>query len=169
MKAYLVTSRQSFVRRVLNRLLGESYRAHTTMVYRLPFQKYVRVTVPDKALRHDVVVDFDIMQAVHILGLKMWRHEAVHVAQFSTWYGPYVYPLLATILPLPMFFSGRWFIERDAFLSDIRSTIGDRPHTDLCTYVVNEYVEHLHQSYLRPWPRPLMRKWFQKKLKAVVL
>jgi len=62
---------------------------------------------------------------------------------------------LVWLLPLPVLFSGRWFIERAAYLDGIIKYGDD----------VEKCVNTLWDGYLWPWPKPLMRKWFYKKLK----
>jgi hypothetical protein len=111
--------------------------------YRLPFCKPV-IAYPPR------VVDPTIWE-------KILLHELVHVEQFRPWYGPLKMALLAAIFPLPILFSGRWHIERDAYLQDIR--IG-RLTTD-------EAVDSLWYGYMWPWPRPWMRRWFQDRLEKV--
>lgn len=111
--------------------------------YRLPFQRYVRICVPAR------FVDLKDHQKREIL-----RHEHFHVRQFAPWYGPWLMLVLQFILPLPVFFSGRWFIERHAYLDEIR-------HGGLLR---ESAVRILWEQYGWPWPRILMRKWFDKKL-----
>jgi hypothetical protein len=82
-------------------------------------------------------------------------HECVHVVQFRPWYGPYLVLLLVTVFPLPVLLSGRWHIEKRAYLRDIQD--------GSCS--IQSAAEMLWDGYLWPWPKPWMVKWFQKQLK----
>lgn len=85
-----------------------------------------------------------------------WRHvrqhELAHVRQ-QRGLRLYWTALLYFVLPLPILFSGRWFVEREPYLREI--VIGRR--------TVDQVVDILWKSYVYPWPRFLMRKWLQKK------
>jgi hypothetical protein len=83
---------------------------------------------------------------------KIIWHELKHVDQFAPWYGPLIMLIGYTIAPLPIFFSGRWLIERTAYLRDINS---GRMTAEQC-------VDILWRSYFMPWPKSLMLKWFEK-------
>jgi len=111
------------------------------MTYRFPFQKKSTITYPDDVTNPEIKTD-------------ILEHEEVHVAKFNTWWGPWIIPLLVTLFPLPMFFSGRWFIERHAYLADIKAK----------RITVEEAVETLWLYYFMCWPRCLMRRWFKRKL-----
>ena len=82
---------------------------------------------------------------------KVIDHELVHVAQFSR-YGKFLFLLFYFILPLPIFFSGRWFLERAAFMIDIKNGMS-----------VENAVRILADQYATPWPRRLMTKWFLRR------
>jgi hypothetical protein len=110
------------------------------MTYRLPFQSYVRVTHPDLIApmsRPDIV-----------------EHEMYHVTQFESWWGPWLIPLAASLFPLPVLLSGRWFIERWAYLGDIKAG----------RLTVEAAAETLWGLYGWCWPKPLMRRWFRGEL-----
>lgn len=77
-------------------------------------------------------------------------HELVHVRQLQGPVGLAKTALLYLLLPMPFLFSGRWFVEREAFTVDI----------DNGTKTVDEVVGLLWSSYGWPWPRRLMRRWF---------
>jgi hypothetical protein len=81
-------------------------------------------------------------------------HEAIHVAQLRPWWGPYVMAAGYVLLPFPVLLSGRWLIERRAYLGDIRSG----------ALTVDRAVDVLWRSYLYPWPRRWMRRWFHKQI-----
>lgn len=107
--------------------------------YRLPFMRAAKVCIPANVgpkLYLDVV-----------------EHEKVHVDQFAPWYGPW-WVIAAQVLPLPVFFSGRWFVERDAYLQEIKHG----------TRTLEEAIDVLWSQYGWCWPRKLMRKWFISKL-----
>lgn len=112
--------------------------------YRLPFQKRATIAYPPNIC--------DIMRFRDVL-----EHELYHVKQFSPWYGPLVVFLLVTIIPLPVFFSGRWFVEREPYLNDIKNR----------RYSIEAAVNTLWAYYFCCWPRFLMRKWFKKQLNIV--
>lgn len=112
------------------------------MVYRLPFQKRVIITYPPRVREP--------------WATRTYQHELYHARhQFAKWWGPWFVPLLAGLLPLPIIFSGRWFIERWAYLEDIKA--GRR--------TVEGAVRILWKMYGKPWPKELMRRWFERKLK----
>lgn len=81
------------------------------------------------------------------------QHELVHVAQFKRW-TIFGVGFLYLIFPLPVLFSGRWWIERPAYLLDIRSG-----------YRTPQSAAHtLTKSYFYPWPNKWMIDWFLKEL-----
>ena len=79
------------------------------------------------------------------------EHELVHVKQWER-LGSLGFLLLYFILPLPLLFSGRWFLEREAYLKDIEAGELSANHV---TYL-------LWSEYFFSWPKPLMRRWFKK-------
>lgn len=81
------------------------------------------------------------------------EHEAMHVAQFKK-YGVLLMALMYIAFPLPILFSGRWFIERNPYLHDIKSG----------AVTINEAVSMLARFYLYPWPKTLMRRWFERQV-----
>lgn len=81
------------------------------------------------------------------------NHELVHVEQQRSWWGV-LWTLACMVFPLPVFFSGRWFVERDAYLSDIKT--GRRS--------IDQAVYTLWGKYGMPWPKGRMRAWFEAKL-----
>jgi len=80
------------------------------------------------------------------------EHELMHVAQFRPWYGPVWMFLLYFVLPLPVGFSGRWFVEREAYLGDIRRGV----------YTAEAAARQLKTSYIYPWPERWMVRWFHR-------
>lgn len=83
------------------------------------------------------------------------EHELVHVAQQRSAWGLFRSTMLYFFLPLPWGLSGRWWIERPAFLLDIQA--GRR--------TVDRAVDLLWNAYLWPWPRRWMRRWFAAQLR----
>jgi hypothetical protein len=79
------------------------------------------------------------------------HHEYIHFVQFSR-YGYLGVLIIYFIFPLPILFSGRWFIERKAYLWDLCFT----------KITINEVVNTLWKFYLFPWPKFLMKRWFEK-------
>jgi hypothetical protein len=140
----LVSKAASFPMRCLGWFLGVPFMTRTWTTYRLPFQRCVRITYPEGTTSPNMRTD-------------ILNHELVHVEQFRTWWGPWLIPLAVTVFPLPLWFSGRWWVERYAYLEDIRA--------NRCT--VDRAVFLLWAYYLCPWPRTLMRAWFARKLVKV--
>lgn len=122
------------LRKLLRRIVGPAF----WLTYRAPWMPRVVVTHPTAEMYPE--------QSPTL------QHELFHVKQFATWWGPWLLPLFAALLPLPVFFSGRWFIERHAYAEDIRN--------GRCT--VDEAVNALWSGYLMPWPKKLMSRWFAR-------
>jgi len=85
------------------------------------------------------------------------QHEKIHSEDERSTWGLFKMFWLYFFLPLPVLFSGRWYVERYAYLHNMIN------HTDN-GYTVERGVESLWNNYLWAWPKPLMRKWFNKKL-----
>ncbi len=83
------------------------------------------------------------------------EHELGHVRQQRGAWGLFKSFMLFFFVPLPVVFSGRWFIERGPYLQDI---LGGHKTIDYS-------VKVLWRSYLWVWPPPLMRKWFEAQVK----
>jgi hypothetical protein len=82
------------------------------------------------------------------------EHELVHVAQWGRW-GLWLW-ISYLLLPLPFGLSWfRWRWEREAFLAQVANA-RDRPRE------IERVVEALWRGYGWPWPRPLMRRWFER-------
>ena len=109
------------------------------MVYRWPWERKVRVTHPD-----DVAPESPEK-------FKARRHEFHHVQDFIPWWGPWVCIALAIFFPLPILFSGRWFLERRAYRDGI----------DCGFTTVDRVVDGLWSSYGWAWPKPWMRRWLE--------
>ncbi len=136
----LVRKDRDLPMRLLGLLLGHRFREEFWTTYRLPFGRPT-ITYPPK-IRNPRIWE------------KLLRHELVHVEQFRPWWGPFLVALLVSVFPLPFLFSGRWLVERPAYLLDIKSgRMG-----------VDEAVETLWNGYGWPWPRSWMRRWFLSRL-----
>lgn len=136
----LVSKEEDPIMRAVGLVLGRAFMDSFWTTYRLPFCA-PRVCYPS---------------AVKLPGAH-WEtldHELVHVEQLASWWGPLVMLLGATLLPLPSIYSGRWFIERRAYLRDIQA--GRR--------TVGEAVDILDSYYGHPWPREIMTAWFNANL-----
>jgi hypothetical protein len=82
------------------------------------------------------------------------EHELMHAEQQRTTWGLFKSALLYSILPLPLLFSGRWLLEREPYLNDIKNG----------RITVDQSVNMLWEYYFFPWPKSLMKKWFENKL-----
>jgi len=109
--------------------------------YRLPFQKGT-IVYPD---------GLDPMRFSDVL-----EHELIHIEQEKTAWGLFKSAILVSVFPLPIIFSGRWYLEREPYLNDIRKG----------RYTVEEAVDLLWGSYGWAWPKSLMTKWFKDRLNA---
>ena len=137
----LVSKARSPTMRLLGLVLGRQFMRQFWTTYRWPFQRQVRIAHPAG------IVDPDTYDAI-------LEHELLHAETFRKWWGPWALIPLAVLLPLPIFLSGRWFIERHAYLLDIRR--GRRS--------VDQAVSVLWHGYGMPWPRKWMHAWFTREL-----
>jgi hypothetical protein len=135
----------------LMRILGVVLRLFGVRNFLADFWTTIRLPFGDPTIYYPVGVR-DPFASEHTTVLK---HEMVHVAQQCTALGLYQSALLCVFLPLPVLFSGRWFLEREAWLVSIRG--GD--------WSLEGAVQVLWASYFFPWPRPLMRAWFERRLR----
>lgn len=127
----------------LMRLIGRLWSAWMTRwwtTYRRPFGR-PRICYP-----------VTVGDPMHHMGIL--HHELVHVQQMRSWWGLLGCALLVSVLPLPVLLSGRWYLERPAYLLDIRTK----------RMRVDEAVEALWVGYVWPWPRAWMRRWFRRQL-----
>lgn len=142
-KSYLLVRKdQSLFMRLLSIFVpGFMDRIWTT--WRWPLQKQVKIYYP-------VDVKNPLMPAYE----GILNHEEVHCRDFQKLGAPIWIAFLYLVFPLPIFCSGRWWVERRAFLTDIRNNRN----------VLDEAVKQLWRFYLCPWPRSSMKKWFEKEL-----
>ena len=87
---------------------------------------------------------------------EILKHELVHCKQQSTWGGLLWTLVCVSVFPLPVFYSGRWFVERPAYLRDIKAGV----------LTVDQAVDILWDLYGMPWPREKMRRWFNEGLEG---
>ena len=131
-------------------------------VIRLPGFDRPVIWVPDSYMsRPDFIERYD----------GVLSHELVHCHQQSTWWGVVMTLLQVTVLPLPVFFSGRWFVERHAYLRDIRrkkkTRYNIRGDGKIMEYSDREVMtpeiaaQKMWDQYGWPWPKRLMVKWFK--------
>lgn len=81
-------------------------------------------------------------------------HEKVHIEQYKKYTVP-GFLFLYVLVPLPIFFAYfRWRFEREAYMVQLRLGVE-----------VEEIVKSLSSGYGYPWPKFLMRSWFNKQLK----
>lgn len=137
-----VPASEDWLRRLLKGMVPRQF----FMVYRLPFSRTTKLTYPDHKFNPDNPDDRARCK-------KLLKHEKYHIDFNETWWGPWMV-LLWMIFPFPVLFSGRWFLERGAFLVDIRNQ----------RVTVEEAVECLWVDYKWAWPKPLMRRWFQNEI-----
>lgn len=113
--------------------------------YRLPWQSKPTIAYPTRVL--------DPMSLAY---LHVRQHELVHADNMQTLISLAGMLMLYILVPLPVFFSGRWFIERYAYLGDIEAGM----------YTPEEAAGILWSNYAWPWPRQLMIGWFRSELRA---
>jgi len=140
-KVKLIAKRDSFFMKLVSLFVPRFMTRYWT-TYRLPFQRLPRIAYPNGVE--------DPMKNLGTLD-----HEMIHVGQLRPWYGPLWLSMLYTLFPFFVLFSGRWFVERRAYLLDIQN--GRK--------TLESAVETLWKAYFYPWPKSLMRKWFTKEIR----
>ena len=130
----------------LMRLIGffsNTFTYNFWTTYRLPFQKPTITYPPDTkdpmALRYRSIRE----------------HELIHCKDMRSACGLFKIFWLFLLIPLPILFSGRWFIERYAYLHGIINY----------NHSIDRVINILWDSYGWIWPKSLMRRWFNRKLK----
>jgi hypothetical protein len=134
----LVRKDKYWLSNIINKIFPSFDNFWTT--FRLPFCK--------------AVITYPTIVNTPMLYTDVLKHELVHVKQLKPWYGPFLVALLYAFVPLPVFFSGRWFIERDAYLLNINDGV----------YTPEEAAHILTVYYWLPWPKSWMIKWFKNKV-----
>jgi len=87
------------------------------------------------------------------------EHELLHhIHQLEPWWGPLTAGLLVIVVPLPIIFSGRWYLERRPYLHNI---VYHR-------YDIQSVVDSLWSGYMIPWPKGMMLSWFKKKEQEMI-
>lgn len=80
-------------------------------------------------------------------------HELVHIGQARRW--PVWFQLSYLLVPVPIVFAWfRWRWEREAYLVTLRARRG----------TIEQVVQVLWRGYGWCWPRPWMRRWFEREL-----
>lgn len=135
-----------------NWLVGLVVPGWNTLLYttlRVPWERKPTIWYPEGA-----EITLLCYIEVHDLASRgtVLTHELTHADDQRTLAG-LVWTVLCQVFPLPVFFSGRWFVERYAFLGDIRRG----------RHTVESAVYTLHKHYGRPWPRQWMREWFEAR------
>ena len=120
-----------------------SFMTYFWTTYRIPFQKPTIAYPPN------------IQEPT--LYTPVLEHEMIHAEDMRSEWDLFKMFCLLLFFPMPVIFSGRWYIERYPYLHNM---INHAHHG----YTVERGVENLWNNYLWAWPKPLMRKWFTKKL-----
>jgi len=137
----LIPKTHSRLMRFAALIMGQVFVDNFWTTYRLPFQKVPTITYPPRIL--------DPLSRTSTL-----EHEMIHVQDLRRPFAPIYMGLLVFIFPLPILFSGRWFVERKAYLQNIIHH----------GYNIEHVVDTLWHGYAWCWPRSLMRRWFEKEL-----
>lgn len=124
------------------KLLGERFMTIYWTTYRLPFGKGI-IAYPSNAN--------DPMD-------KRWKdvidHELIHIEQQRSAWGLFKSFLFYFLIPLPILFSGRWFIEREPY-SKVDIARGRK--------TPQSAANQLWSDYGKPWPRKWMADWFEQR------
>jgi len=143
----LILKKKSRFMRFVGFFLGRSFMEDFWTTYRLPFQKKGTITYPDS----------NDLSKYEEIPKWMWptlEHELIHIEDMKSGWGLFKMFWLVWLLPLPIIFSGRWFIERHAYLHNILNHGRS----------IEKSVDVLWSGYGWAWPKCLMRKWFNKKV-----
>jgi len=136
----LLNKKDSWFWRILGRI-APGMLHYFWATYRFPFCK-TTVAYPDTVI--------DPMDPKHI---PVVEHELDHHYRwFNKMGGPVATFFVYFLVPFPIIFSGRWFFERTAYLIQINKY----------GYSIEWAVNTLWKSYIFPWPKPLMRWWFEQ-------
>jgi hypothetical protein len=135
----LIAKRKSWTMRLLNSFVPGLDVCFTT--YRWPWQLWPRIAYPER-VEPLVIAD----------NSKILTHELVHVAQFR--------PVHGLWLQLSCLFAeGRWRVEREAYLVDIR--LGAETTSTAVYRLLRHY--QIHELDGQPAER-VMRSWFVSRI-----
>jgi hypothetical protein len=127
---------------------SSNFMNHFWTTYRLPFQKKGTITYPKSN-------NLSKYKEIPEWAQPILEHELIHIEDMKSGWGLFKMFWLVWLLPLPIIFSGRWFIERHAYLHNILNHGRS----------IEDSVNTLWSGYLWAWPKCLMQKWFNKKVK----
>lgn len=130
-----------FVNFFMEAMGNYDFMRYSWTAYRFPFERHVTVVHPDGIDPSETRFEGAV------------EHEMYHARYIETAWG-LVKAYVLSFFPLPIIFSGRWFLEREAYLINIKR--GD--------YTIDEVVRLLWENYGYCWPRFLMRGWYLKRL-----
>lgn len=125
--------------RVVSWFLGKRFMTNFWTTIRFPFSKKTIIAYPDS-----------VENPHELRYISTIEHELIHARDMSTGWGLFKTFMFYFFIPLPIFFSGRWFVERKAYLHNIINH----------GYNIDRVVETLWNGYVFPWPKSLMKKWF---------
>ncbi len=138
-----ISKKESVVMRIIG-FFSRTFMYDFWTTYRLPFQKKVRITYPPDTIEP---------MGERYKGTR--EHELIHAIDMGTSWGLFKMFWLLWLIPLPIIFSGRWFFERYAYLYNLLYH----------GYKIDYVVDALWGGYGWAWPKCLMKKWFNKKIK----
>ena len=84
-------------------------------------------------------------------------HELIHVKQYKE-LGKLGFLIWYFILPLPVLFSGRWWLEREAYLIDLDYYMSKGYTKKAASKIL---ADGIYKKYLWPYPKSLMQKYFE--------
>lgn len=144
----LVLKNKSRFMRIVGFFLGRSFMENFWTTFRL-FGQRPTITFPESN-------DLTKYDEIPPWAFRILNHEMFHAEYMRSTFGLIKSLLFVSIFPLPIIFSGRWFIEKYAYLDDIKAG-----------WITVDYAaEILWKGYGWCWPKPLMRRWFNKKLRS---
>lgn len=138
----LVAKFLSIFPKIDGRTRGEIFMTEYATTYRKPWDKLPIFAVPD---------EWDLSDKRRE---GLWEHERVHADDMRTlWQLTKMFCLLL-FFPMPIIFSGRWYIERYAKLVNMRR--GE--------LTPEKAADDLWGFYLWAWPRKMAIKWWKEQL-----
>lgn len=119
-------------------------------IFGIDFMDSFWTTISSKRIYAPNGVDLDRLDLYEVI----IRHELVHVAQARKW--PVWFQVSYLLFPLPFGLAWcRWYWERAAFMVDIKAG-----------RLTVEQAVNMLSRYGWPWPKGLMRRFFEKQLEA---